>query len=336
MAHGTYGKSRRVTPWDNTSMDETQQFLHDRYKDIYERKHPRLSEADEADMINAHPPRACPYCSSDTYVQNGKDSIGIQRYVCLTCRKRFKPTTGTIFDSRKIPISEWIEYCRNIFQYVSINAGSWNNKNAFTTSKYWLEKLFLTLEDYQKDIVLDGKVWLDETYYSVIMRDRDTDENGNLLRGLSKNQICIGVATNKDQTICLVEGYGKPSQKKSYSTFINHIKPGSILIHDQESTHKKLVKDLNLDSIEYPSKSLKGLKDKDNPLDPVNNIHDLLKKFLNAHSGFNRDELSGYLNLFTFVMNPPDEPLEKVEQIIKMAFQNPKSLRYRDIFSKKT
>lgn len=335
MAQGTFGKSRRETPWESMPMDETQKFLHECYKDIYEKKHPALSEADEADMINAHPPSACPYCGSDTYVQNGKDSIGIQRYVCLGCRKRFKPTTGTIFDSRKIPISEWIEYCRNIFQYVSINADSWNNKNAFTTSKYWLEKLFLTLEDYQKGIVLDGKVWLDETYYPVIMRERIVDEGGNLLRGLSRNQICIGVATNKDQTICFVEGYGKPSQKKSYNTFISHIKPGSTLIHDQESTHKKLVKALNLDSIEYPSKSVMGLKDKDNPLDPVNNVHDLLKKFLNAHSGFNRDELSGYLNLFAFVMNPPSEPLEKVEQIIKMAFQNPKSLRYRDVFSKK-
>lgn len=335
MAHGTYDKSRRVTPWDKTDMDETQQFLHDRYKEIYESKHKKLSEADEAAMINAYPPRACPYCGSDTYVQNGKDSIGVQRYVCLACGKRFKPTTGTIFDSRKIPISEWIEYCRNIFQYVSINAGSWNNKNAFTTSKYWLEKLFLTLEDYQKDIVLSGEVWLDETYYSVVMRERETNEDGNLLRGLSRNQICIGVATDKEQTICFVEGYGKPSQKKSYNTFIDHIAPGSTLIHDQESTHKKLVKALNLTSVEYPSKSLKGLKDKDNPLDPVNNIHDLLKKFLNAHSGFNRNELSGYLNLFAFVMNPPAEPLEKVEQIIKMAFQNPKSLRYRDVFSKK-
>lgn len=190
----------------------------------------------------------------------------------------------------------------------------------------------MTLEDYQKDIVLDGRVWLDET---VIMRERVTDKSGNLLRGLSRNQICIGVATNKNQTICFVEGYGKPSQKKSYNTFIHHIKPGSTLIHDQESTHKKLVNALKLESIEYPSKSMKGLKDKDNPLDPVNNIHDLLKKFLNAHSGFNREELSSYLNLFSFVMNPPNEPLEKVEQIIKIAFQNPKSLRYRDVFSKK-
>lgn len=94
MTHGTFGKSRRKTPWENMPMDETQKYLHDRYKDIYERKHPALSEADEADMINAHPPSACPYCGLDSYVQNGKDSIGIQRYACLACGKRFKPNYG--------------------------------------------------------------------------------------------------------------------------------------------------------------------------------------------------------------------------------------------------
>jgi hypothetical protein len=56
--------------------------------------------------------------------------------------------------------------------------------------------------------------------------------------------------------------------------------------------------------------------------------------FLNAHSGFNRDDLQGYLDLYAFVINPPTEPLEKVEKIINLAFEQPKSLRYRDQFGK--
>lgn len=121
-----------------------------------------------------------------------------------------------------------------------MNADSWNNRNAISTSKYWLEKLFLTIENTQNDVVLEGEVWLDETYYSIIMRDRERDENGNLLRGLSRNQICIGVATDKKHTVCIMEGYGKPSQKRSYEAFKSHIKSGSVLIHDKENTHKNL------------------------------------------------------------------------------------------------
>lgn len=298
----------------------------------YEERHPSIKESGEADMLNSYIPKNCPYCSSERFIRKGYDSNGIIRYRCL-CGKTFKPTTGTIFDSRKIPVCEWIEYCLNIFRYISLNADSWNNRNAISTSKYWLEKLFLTLENTQNDVVLEGTVWLDETYYSIMMRDRERDEDGNLLRGLSRNQICIGVATDKKHTVCIMEGYGKPSQKRSYEAFKEHIKPGATLIHDKENTHKKLVENLSLESIYYASKEMKGLADSENPLDPVNRVHCLLKMFLNAHSGFNRDDLQNYLNLYSFVINPPSDHLEKVEKIINLVFQNPKSLKYRDQFS---
>ena len=320
-------KSRRRTPWDEQKvLTPTQDYL-SRYED----RHPTIAEADEAAMINSYTPQKCPFCGSESFVRIGCDENGIRRFKCV-CGKRFKPTTGTIFDSRKIPVSEWIEYCLNIFRYISLNADSWNNRNAISTSKYWLEKLFMTLDGYQNDIVLSNKVWLDETYYAVIMRDREHTEDGKLLPGLSRNQICVGVATDKIHTVCLVEGNGRPTQKSSYQAFKDHIAPGSTLIHDKEYSHKKLVEKLSLKSVVYASKDLKGLADSENPLNPVNRTHYLLKLFLNSHSGFNRDDLQGYLNLYTFAINPPSEPLEKVEKILNLVFENPKSLRYRDQF----
>lgn len=325
-------KSRKQTPWDNYSEPTaTQRFIQMQHRNHYEQRHPKLRETGEAEMINSYEPTVCPYCSSESFIKIGYDPNGIRRYQCK-CGKKFKPTTGTIFDSRKISVSEWIEFCLNIFRYVSLNVDSWNNRNAVSTSKYWLEKLFLILENSQNNVVLSGTVWLDETYYSIIMRDREHDENGNLLRGLSRNQICIGVATDKKHTVCIMEGYGKPSQKRSFQAFKDHIQVGSTLIHDKEKTHKKLVNELDLKSVCYASNDMKGLADSENPLDPVNRIHCLLKMFLNAHSGFSRDDLQNYLNLYAFVINPPTDHLEKVEKIIKMVFENPKSLRYRDQF----
>ena len=332
MAGKSHGKSRRKTPWNGgAELTPTQEFLRKHYKDHYDARHPKLSETGEAAMINSFVPSQCPYCGSEEFNKRGLTANGIQRYHC-SCGKTFVPTTHTIFDSRKISVSEWMEYCLNLFRYLSINADSWNNKNAFSTSEYWLNKLFLTLEDSQQDIILTGIVWLDETYYPVINSQIDRKEDGTKYRGLSHNQICIGVATDKRSTICFVEGFGKPLQKKSFEAFSRHIAPGSTLIHDEETTHKNLVSALNLASQAYTADSLKGLKDSDNPLDPVNDIHDRLKKFLNAHSGFNRDNLQDYLNLFAFVRNPPYELLEKVEKVINLAFQKPKSLRYREQF----
>lgn len=154
-------RSRKQTPWDNKAeRTATQEYVQMRYVARYEDRHPKLKDDGESEMINSYKPVKCPYCSSDKFVQKGYDEIGIQRYGC-ECGMYFKPTTGTIFDSRKIPVIEWIEYCLNIFRYVSLNADSWNNRNAISTSKYWLEMLFLTLEHTQSTVVLEGTVWLD-------------------------------------------------------------------------------------------------------------------------------------------------------------------------------
>lgn len=229
-----------------------------------------------------------------------------------------------------------IKYCLNIFRHVSITADSWNNKNAFKTSRYWLAKLFLTLEGVQDSMVLSGKVWLDETFYTVRSENIVRKDNGDKLRGLSQNQICIGVATDKRHTILIVEGTGKPSQKKTAEAFRNHIEKGSTLFHDEETAHRKLVNELSLKSKSFSSKELRGMPDKENPLNPVNRVHAILKKFLNAHSGFDRNDLQNWLNLFAFISNPPDDFLEKIDLIVNLAFQNPKLLRFRDFYALNT
>ena len=146
------------------------------------------------------------------------------------------------------------------------------------------------------------------------------------------NQICIGVATDGERVVCLLEELGKPTQKKSYEAFKDHIALGSTLVHDKENAHKKLVTELNLVSEECDSRSLKGLDDVNNPLDPTNDLHDRLKKFLKVNSGFNRDEITVFLDLFAFVKNPPYEMLEKVENVVKLGFEKTKKLTYRGYF----
>ena len=336
MRKSDYKKSRRKTPWDGVKdLNPTQAFLKEHYEERYNNHHQKVADSGEAEMVNYYAPSKCPFCGSKKFKKKGYTNSGVQRYIC-ECSKAFVPTTGTIFDDHKLSIVEWMEYCLNLFRHVSITADSWNNKNAFNTSRYWLQKLFLSLEGVQNNIVLSGTVWLDETYYRVRSEDVEYNEDGNKLRGISKNQIRIGVATDNINTLFLVEGKGKPSQKKTYETFGGRIAANSTLIHDKEAAHKKLVKELALNSISYASKDLKGLLDEDNPLYPVNRAHAIMKMFLNSHSGFMRDDLQGYLNLFSFVTNPPDEMLEKVELVINLAFCNPKVLRYRDFYGLNT
>ena len=326
-------KSRKKTPWDEKEhRTPMQEFLYQHYNAHYEKHHPFLNSTGEVDLINSYIPKNCPQCGCEGKKLYGRTKNGIQRYMCLQCRQTYTSITGTIFEGHKISLSEWIEYILNIFRYVSINADSWNNRNAFTTSRYWLEKLFLLLETYQGSVTFTDKVWLDETFYSVEAKDITLTAEGNKLRGLSINQMCIGVACDKAKTLCVFEGYGKPSQKKTYEAFKRHIAVGSTLIHDGDNAHKKLVNELRLESISHDSKAIKLLSDKDNPLNRVNRIHYLLKNFLHVHTSFDRSKIQGYLNLFSFLMNPPSNHLEKVAILLDLAFQNPISLRYRDFY----
>lgn len=328
--------SRKKTPWDhNNDLSPMESFIKSKYLDSYDYKHPSIKDTKEADLLNSYEVSCCKRCNSLDFKKKGFTKNGIQRYFCNTCKRYFNVLTSTLFDNYKISISEWIEFCLDIFRFESINLTSKTNKNSFTTSKYWLYKLFYIIEDIQDDIVLEGNVYIDETFYPVIESNKIV-KDGKKLRGLSKNQICIGIAYDGRYVYARVEGFGKTSQKKTKDTFINHIKAGSHLIHDKEKSHKILIKELKLTDESYDANKLKKYKDKDNPLNPINRQCYLLKRFLRSHSGFDRDDIQYYINLYCFISNPPVNKLEKVEIILNRAIDFTKSLKYRDFYTSKS
>lgn len=327
--------SRRKTPWDQScELSPLEVFIKSNYLDTFNTKHPRLMNTNEAVLLNSFEVYFCKHCTSSLIVKRGHTKNGIQRYVCKECGRTFNILTNTLFDNHKISVTEWIEFCLNIFRYESISVTSKTNKNSFNTSKYWLHKLFLVLEDIQDCIVLQGTVQIDETFFSVIKSDKIM-KDGKQLRGLSKNQHCIGIGYDGTNVYAHLEGFGKTSQKKTMETFYCHIKQGSHLIHDKEKSHRILVNKLQLIDEVYDANDLKKLDDKDNPLDPINNQCDLLKRFLSAHNGFDREDFQNYLNLFCFIQNPPYAKLEKVEILLNSAIHLTKSLKYRDFYVKK-
>ena len=80
---------------------------------------------------------------------------------------------------------------------------------------------------------------------------------------------------------------------------------------------------------------MKKLDDKNNPLQPINHICDLLRKFLNSHSGFDRDNLQDYLNLFCFMHNGYKSNLERIDKLLNIALNKKVRLKYREMFKKR-
>lgn len=324
-------KSRRRTPWtDDCSATKLQQLIDSRNETEYEARHGLNTRDAEASLLNSYALDKCKYCGSESIIRYGKTRQGINRYRCKECGRLFSPLTNTLFDNHKIPIPEWIEFILGLIRFSSFSSISKNLRIADSTTKYWMKKIFLILKDTQDAVVLHGNVYLDETFYKVRKKDVLSKATGVEYRGLSRNQICIGIACDREHVICFVEGAGKTSQAKTIDAFSSHISPGSNLIHDKEKGHNKLVKLLNLSEERYDSSELKGVEDSQNPLEPINRQCRLLKQFLNAHSGFNRDDLQDYLNLFTYIMNPPEDPFEKVDFLLNVAIHSDILLKYRD------
>lgn len=270
-----------------------------------------------------------------SFKRNGLTSNGVQRYKCTDCGRSFTVLSNTLFDSHKISVMEWIEYLLNLFGYVSFHSTSRNSRIADSTVKYWLFKLFEILRHYQDDIVLSGTVYIDETYYHVMKKDIVRKYGGSLKA--AENQYCIGIGYDGKRVYCRSEGLGiNTSYRKTLDTFIDHIQPGSILIHDKERAHDILIEQLSLISESYNSQYCKKLPDKDNPLQPINDQCNLLKQFLKAHRGFSREYLQDYLNLYTFITNPPYNRLEKIEYLLNYVANNVKTIRYREVMSQKS
>lgn len=74
----------------------------------------------------------CPHCGGTHFKKSGYYGNGTRRYRCLDCGKAFSPLTGTVFDSHKIPISEWSEYVMHLFEFHSLSSSARDNRNAKT------------------------------------------------------------------------------------------------------------------------------------------------------------------------------------------------------------
>ena len=170
------------------------------------------------------------------------------------------------------------------------------------------------LEGVQYKIVLKGDVWFDETFIKVRSYDVQLKPDGKEYRGLSFNQICIGIAMDDTNIIVKIEGKGKTSSRRTVAPFANHIEPGSVLIHDFEKSHNALVDKLNLKNKARAFNKIKSLPDAKNPLNPINQVCRLLKIFLRSHSGFLREDLQEYLNIFSIIMNPPENKYQKIKK----------------------
>jgi hypothetical protein len=299
----------------------------------YLERHPPLSRDGEAEFFNSYEPGACPWCGSGSFKRDGHDRNGVQRYRCRSCGRSFTPATGTVFDTRHLPASEWAMFLPKLLGSESDAACARDHQRSSSTPPYWVAKLFLVLAGCQDGVTLSGRVWIDEAYWPVDKPERVARPDGSALRGLSRNKMCIGVGVDSHgSTLYASEGRGKTNRSRTEAAFGGHIARRFELVHDREPSHNVLVERLGLDSEAHDARECARLVDRDNPLDMVNQECNLLKKFLRSHSGFRVADLQGWLDVYWVSWNVGDDMDERVAWVLDRAMRCRKTLRYRDFF----
>ena len=322
--------SASATPWDGIGDDDltpSQIVVRDSHRDVYEFRHRALSEVGDAGFLNGYARDRCPRCGCDRIQRWGREQGGVQRYMCRGCRRTFTPSTGTIFEDHKLPVADWAEFMVQAFGFESLEAMTREDRRSGTTTPWWMAKLFLVLRGVQDGVVLSGEVQIDEKMHPLAAKDRAG------MGAYSKDKVCIAVGCDDaGRSLMVRAGLGKLSKSRRWDAYGGHIERGSTLVHDRENAHSVLVDRLALKSVSYRSADLKGLDDRRNPLSRVNHMHFLLKEFMHRHSGFDRDRIDDWLNLFSVIVNPPDSRLEKAAMVLDRAMSLPVSLPYREYY----
>ena len=331
-----WGNSLKFLSWDNNNEDDpSKKLISSTVHEWYDAKH-RKSSKEEIEFINSIEILNCPHCGSVQFIKYGYYKNGYQRYSCKDCGGLFSPLTGTIFDSKKIPISEWIEYLIHLFEFHSVTTSARDNRNAVSTGRYWLIKVFAVLENIQDNTVLEDTIYLDEMFFPVA-KSKEVSKDGKKLRGISRNKLAVAVAfDNHNHLYIKCEYTSKPSDRSTWNTLGSHIKPGSHLIHDGERSHGVLIRRLNLTEEVYKTKDTSNLRDEDNPLDPINKIHAISKRFMKSHGGYKREDLQDWMNLIWFILSEPANRYEKIRKFFNIAVCTHKRVKYRDVMSKKS
>lgn len=258
----------------------------------------------------------CPNCGSSEYRKEGKTKANHQRYQCKSCGATYTILSESIFNYTKISIHKLINYIQLMTYNVPLQLLCETLNIASNTAELWRKKIFSTVNEYQNNILLKDRIWIDETYIEDY--EIKTISNGKHLRGLSKSKICICVAIDVHKNmIAIISGHGKPSSSRIMKALGNHIQEGSTIVHDGDFSHMKLINDkkckeeflkANIKDIEYQEK-----------MALINNMCSWLKRYIHKFTGMDIQNLQSYLNWFIYLqkVKSQDEIYPKNERILR-------------------
>ena len=289
---------------DTTQLEELSSFI---FEEIINRQY--YDESSCRDIF-------CTACHSTHYVKNGKVR-GKQRFLCKDCLTTFGLDSNSVISKSKLTVEQWHEYIKCMINGLSIRKSAENINVCVKTAFYMRHKILDAINAFMQKNCVSGLVEMDETFIaesfkgnhkkSGFQMPRASRKRGKEIskRGISKEQICIGTAIDKNnniimETVCK----GRITSKKLEKLYTGYISEGSTICTDSYSGYKTLARTLRLNRKQIPagrhSDGLFGLSN-------INSLHSKFKRWIRKFNGVSTKHLANYLVWFKW--------LEKTKQL---------------------
>ena len=197
-----------------------------------------------------------------------------------------------------------------------------------------MAKPFLVPGGVQDGVAPSGDARIDGRPHPPAARDRAGGRAG--MGAHPRDGVCMAVGRDDPGGGIMVRaGLGKLGEGRRRDACGAHVAPGPRLVHDMESPRSALVEELGLASEAYGPADLRGLDDERNPPSRVSHTRLLPKELMHRRSGLDRDDIDDWPDLFSVIVSPPGDRLEKAAMVLDRAMSIPISLRYRDYYEQR-
>lgn len=252
-------------------------------------------------------PIECPNCtdSDPKFIKKGINS-GKQRYQCKSCESVFVWDINRLTYNSRVQQDKWNILIQDTLSLEPLLVTARKTDLSERTIFRMRHKFLLLLEKLISTSELDGVIECDETF--VLESRKGTKPNDRKSRkrrgcaskrGLSDEQICVVVATNRQGAeFASVIDTGKPSADAITRGLDHHISEGSVMITDHLTSYNDLVeskkcKHYTLSDYTQYNKLLH--------MNTVNSIHSIFKGMIRQFRGVATKYLNRYCALLIFV-----------------------------------
>jgi transposase-like protein len=242
----------------------------------------------------------CPKCGQQSILlKYGKTSNNTQRYKCKVCSKTF------VLDQSPLKHMSNTDYMiKKVIGYmiddVTLSVIARNLNLNIKTCHYYRHLIFHSLSDYQDEVILNGKILIDETFVSIREKQyKIIKSDGKNYRGLSFNQLCIITLVNLEGIVTAkVSSRAMALPIHYFNLFSINVKDPELFIHDGNPKQYQFMNS-------FECKKVNARKDPDEiyNTDYVDSFHSNIKRYFFKHAGFKLKYIQHYLNFFVYRYN---------------------------------